>query len=50
VGEQVLYRSFGISEITHVFNSGSKTSVAVKFAALGTKIIDPRVAQLQRVE
>jgi DNA helicase II / ATP-dependent DNA helicase PcrA len=50
VGEQVLHRSFGIGEITHVFDSGSKMSVAVKFAALGTKIIDPRVAQLQRVD
>ncbi|MBD2692598.1 DNA helicase PcrA [Anabaena catenula] len=50
VGERVLHKSFGIGEITHVFGAGNKISVAIKFASLGQKIIDPRVAQLQRVE
>ncbi|MBW4610654.1 MAG: DNA helicase PcrA [Hassallia sp. WJT32-NPBG1] len=50
VGDRVLHKSFGIGEITHVFGSGNKISVAVKFTSLGQKIIDPRVAQLQRVE
>lgn len=49
VGEKVLHKSFGIGEITHVFGNGDKTSVAVKFDSLGQKIIDPRVAQLQKM-
>ncbi|QLE56256.1 DNA helicase PcrA [Nostoc sp. TCL26-01] len=50
VGDQVLHKTFGIGEITHVFGTGNKLSVAVKFASLGQKIIDPRVAQLQKVD
>ncbi|NJR17515.1 MAG: DNA helicase PcrA [Calothrix sp. CSU_2_0] len=49
VGDAVLHKTFGEGEITHVFDAGSKTSVAIKFANLGTKIIDPRVAQLQKI-
>ncbi|NEU76209.1 DNA helicase PcrA [Hassallia byssoidea VB512170] len=50
VGDRVLHKTFGIGQITHVFGSGNKVSVAIKFTTLGQKIIDPRVAQLQRVE
>ncbi|WP_445637622.1 DNA helicase PcrA [Nostoc sp. DSM 114161] len=50
VGDRVLHKTFGLGEITHVFGAGNKLSVAIKFASLGQKIIDPRVAQLQRVE
>lgn len=50
VGERVLHKTFGIGEITHVFGTGNKISVAIKFASLGQKIIDPKVAQLQRME
>ncbi|MBP5977703.1 DNA helicase PcrA [Brasilonema sp. CT11] len=50
VGEKVLHKTFGIGEITHIFGSGNKVSLAIKFDSLGQKIIDPRVAQLQRVE
>lgn len=50
VGDRVLHKSFGIGEITHVFGEGNKLSVAIKFASLGQKIIDPRVAQLQKVD
>jgi DNA helicase II / ATP-dependent DNA helicase PcrA len=50
VGERVLHKSFGLGEITHVFGAGNKLSVAIKFASLGQKIVDPRVAQLQRVD
>ncbi|ALF55963.1 ATPase AAA [Nostoc piscinale CENA21] len=49
VGDKVLHKTFGIGEITHVFGSGNKISVAIKFASLGQKIIDPKVAQLQKV-
>lgn len=50
VGDRVLHKTFGIGEITHVFGAGNKISVAIKFSSLGQKIIDPRVAQLQKVE
>ncbi|MDB9343291.1 DNA helicase PcrA [Nodularia spumigena CS-586/05] len=50
VGDRVLHKSFGIGEITHVFGQDNKVSVAVKFASLGQKIVDPRIAQLQRVD
>ncbi len=50
VGDRVLHKSFGIGEITHVFGQDDKVSVAVKFASLGQKIVDPRIAQLQKVE
>ncbi|HLO88293.1 MAG TPA: DNA helicase PcrA [Nostocaceae cyanobacterium] len=50
VGDRVLHKSFGIGEITHVFGTGSKISVAIKFASLGQKIVDPKVAQLQKIE
>lgn len=50
VGDRVLHKTFGIGEITHIFGTGSKMSVAIKFASLGKKIVDPRVAQLQKME
>ncbi len=50
VGDRVLHKTFGIGEITHVFGEGNKVSVAIKFSSLGQKIIDPRVAQLQKVD
>ncbi len=50
VGDQVLHKTFGIGEITHVFGEGNKISLAIKFDSLGQKIVDPRVAQLQKVE
>ncbi|MDP5337171.1 MAG: DNA helicase PcrA [Nodularia sp. (in: cyanobacteria)] len=50
VGDRVLHKSFGMGEITHVFGQDDKVSVAVKFASLGQKIVDPRIAQLQKVE
>jgi DNA helicase-2/ATP-dependent DNA helicase PcrA len=50
VGDRILHKTFGIGEITHIFGSGSKISLAIKFPSLGQKIIDPKIAQLQRME
>ena len=50
VGDRIFYKTFGIGEITHIFGSGNKISLAIKFPSLGQKIIDPRIAQLQKVE
>ncbi|MBD2136409.1 DNA helicase PcrA [Anabaena sp. FACHB-1237] len=49
VGERVLHKSFGIGEITHIFGTGNKISVAIKFATVGQKIVDPKIAQLQKI-
>lgn len=50
VGDRILHKTFGIGEITHIFGSGNKISVAIKFPSLGSKIIDPKIAALQRLE
>jgi DNA helicase II / ATP-dependent DNA helicase PcrA len=50
VGDKVLHRSFGIGEVTHIFGTVSKRSLAVKFASLGQKIIDPLLAELEKIE
>lgn len=50
VGDRILHKTFGVGEVTHIFGSGNKISLAIKFASLGQKIIDPKIAQLQRVE
>jgi DNA helicase-2/ATP-dependent DNA helicase PcrA len=50
VGDRIVHKTFGVGEITHVFGSGNKISLAIKFPNLGQKIIDPKIAQLQRVE
>jgi DNA helicase-2/ATP-dependent DNA helicase PcrA len=50
VGDRVMHKSFGAGEITHIFGGGNKVSVAIKFPGLGQKIIDPKVAKLQKME
>ena len=49
VGDQVLHASFGVGVITHTFGSGEKVSIAVKFAGMGPKILDPRLAPIEPV-
>jgi DNA helicase-2/ATP-dependent DNA helicase PcrA len=49
VGDRVLHNTFGEGEITHVFGTGKKTNVAIKFPELGQKIIDPKVAKLDKL-
>jgi DNA helicase II / ATP-dependent DNA helicase PcrA len=50
VGDRVIHRSFGVGQITHVFGTDSKQSVAIKFPNLGQKIIDPKIVGLQKIE
>jgi DNA helicase-2/ATP-dependent DNA helicase PcrA len=50
VGDILIHDTFGKGEVTHVFGSGNKISIAVKFADLGQKILDPTIANLQRVQ
>jgi DNA helicase II / ATP-dependent DNA helicase PcrA len=50
VGDRVIHRSFGVGQITHVFGTANKQSVAIKFPNLGQKIIDPKIVGLQKIE
>jgi DNA helicase-2/ATP-dependent DNA helicase PcrA len=49
VGDRVIHRSFGVGEITHVFGDRGKQSVAIKFPTVGQKIVDPKIAGLQKI-
>ena len=49
VGDRVPHASFGVGEITHTFGSGEKVSIAVKFAGMGPKILDPRLAPIEPI-
>ena len=46
VGDQLSHASFGVGTVTHLFGSGEKISLAVKFAGMGPKILDPRLAPI----
>ncbi len=50
IGDSLLHTSFGKGEITHIFGSGEKISIAVKFSGMSTKILDPRLAPIQPFE
>jgi DNA helicase-2/ATP-dependent DNA helicase PcrA len=50
VSDRVLHKAFGVGQITNIFGQGSKITLAVKFPGIGIKIIDPKIAQLQRAE
>jgi DNA helicase-2/ATP-dependent DNA helicase PcrA len=41
------HASFGDGTITHLFGSGEKISIAVKFEGMGPKILDPRLAPIE---
>lgn len=49
VGDLLIHDTFGTGEVTHIFGSGNKLSIAVKFPGLGQKILDPTRSSLQRV-
>jgi DNA helicase-2/ATP-dependent DNA helicase PcrA len=50
VGDRLVHNSFGVGQVTHVFGTGNKLCLAVKFPNLGQKIIDPKLTALQKVE
>jgi DNA helicase-2/ATP-dependent DNA helicase PcrA len=47
VGDRLRHASFGEGHITHLFGSGEKVSIAVKFEGMGPKILDPRLAPIE---
>ena len=50
VNDRVIHTSFGEGKITHVFGSGEKISLAIKFAGMGPKILDPRLAPITLID
>ena len=48
VGDQLQHDVFGEGRVTHLFGSGEKISIAVKFPGMGPKILDPRLAPIRR--
>ncbi|HAG84212.1 MAG TPA: DNA helicase PcrA [Cyanobacteria bacterium UBA12227] len=48
-GDVLIHDTFGTGQVTHVFGSGNKISIAVMFPGLGQKILDPQRTMLQRV-
>ncbi|MEO0852304.1 MAG: 3'-5' exonuclease, partial [Cyanobacteria bacterium J06648_11] len=50
IGDRLEHSHFGTGEITHIFGSGNKLSIAVKFFGLGQqKIIDPKIAPVEKI-
>lgn len=49
VGDQVFHKTFGEGEVTHLLGAGEKVNLAIRFPGLGQKIIDPRVAPLDKL-
>ena len=47
IGDMVIHSSFGKGQVTHIFGSGNKISLAVKFQNLSSKILDPRLAPIK---
>ncbi len=49
VGDSVEHSTFGEGKITHIFGSGEKISIAVKFGGMSPKILDPRLAPIKPI-
>ena len=49
VGDKIIHSKFGKGEIIHIFGSGEKISLAVKFGDKGSKILDPRLAPIRAI-
>ena len=49
VGDRLRHAAFGEGQVTHLFGSGQKVSIAVKFAGMGPKILDPRLAPIEPI-
>ena len=49
VGDNLIHAKFGKGEIIHIFGSGERISLAVKFGDKGSKILDPRLAPIRYI-
>ena len=50
VGDRLRHSAFGEGLVTHLFGSGEKISLAVKFEGMGPKILDPRLAPIEAID
>jgi DNA helicase-2/ATP-dependent DNA helicase PcrA len=50
VGDRLRHAAFGEGRVTHLFGSGQKVSLAVKFEGMGPKILDPRLAPIEPID
>ena len=50
IGDKLIHSKFGKGEIIHIFGSGEKISLAVKFGDKGSKILDPRLAPIRAID
>ncbi len=49
VGDRVVHSIFGEGEVTHIFGSNQRISIAVKFDGMSPKILDPRLAPIRAI-
>ncbi|MGB7274306.1 MAG: DNA helicase PcrA [Geitlerinemataceae cyanobacterium] len=49
VGDRVLHEDFGVGEVMMVLGAGNKQTLAVKFTKGSPKILDPRLAPMERL-
>jgi DNA helicase-2/ATP-dependent DNA helicase PcrA len=50
VGDRVMHQAFGTGQVTHIFGAGNKICLAIKFPGMPQKIIDPKLAPIERAE
>jgi DNA helicase-2/ATP-dependent DNA helicase PcrA len=50
VGDRVYHKAFGEGVVTYIIGSKNKENLAIKFPGLGQKIIDPRIAPLEKID
>jgi DNA helicase-2/ATP-dependent DNA helicase PcrA len=49
VGDRVMHEKFGEGEVSNLLGTGDKMYLAVAFAGQGKKIIDPKIAPIQKI-
>jgi DNA helicase II / ATP-dependent DNA helicase PcrA len=49
VGDRISHKIFGQGEITHILGEGKKQNLAIQFQSLGTKIINPTIAPMEKL-
>ncbi|MFN6069533.1 MAG: AAA family ATPase, partial [Pseudanabaena sp.] len=49
VGDRVMHDKFGEGQVANLLGTGDKMYLAVSFAGQGKKIIDPKIAPIQKI-
>ena len=49
VGDIISHKVFGEGKVTHLLGEGKKQNLAIQFASLGTKIINPNLAPMEKI-